>query len=43
VWHPYMRAPGNAVSLNVAVRGDGQVRQAVVADLRAPPDMHRMY
>jgi plastocyanin len=43
VWHPYLRAPGNSISVNVAVRAEGQVSQAVVADLRAPPDMHRMY
>jgi plastocyanin len=43
VWQPYLRAPGNAVALNLAVPGEGQVRQAVVADMRAPPDMHRMY
>ena len=43
VWHPFLRAPGNTLSLNLAVRADGEARQAVVADLRAPPDMHRMY
>jgi hypothetical protein len=43
VWHPYMRSPGNSISLNLVVRGDGQVRQTVVAELHAPPDMHRMY
>jgi plastocyanin len=43
VWHPYLRAPGGAISLNLTVRGEGQARQAVVADLRAPPDRHRMY
>ena len=43
VWHPYLRAPGNAIALNLAVPAEGQVRQAVAADLRAPPVMHRMY
>jgi hypothetical protein len=43
VWHPYLRAPGNAISISLAVRADGEARQAVVADLRAPPDMQRMY
>lgn len=43
IWHPYLRAPGNVLSLEVAARGDGPVRQVVVADLRAPPDTHRMY
>jgi plastocyanin len=43
VWHPYLRAPGGAISLNLTVRGEGQARQAIVADLRAPPERHRMY
>jgi hypothetical protein len=43
VWHPYLRAPGNAIALSLEVPGDGQARQAVVADLRAPPMVHRMY
>ena len=43
VWHPYMRAPGNSVSLNMVVPGEGQVRQMVAAQLHPPPDMHRMY
>jgi plastocyanin len=43
VWHPYLRAPGNAIALSLAVPSQRQVRQPVVADLRAIPDMHRMY
>jgi plastocyanin len=43
VWHPYLRAPGGAITLNLTVRGDGLARQTVVADLRAPPERHRMY
>jgi plastocyanin len=43
VWHPYLRAPGNALTLSLTVRGEAPVRQPVVADLRAPPDTHRMY
>jgi hypothetical protein len=43
VWHPYLRAPGNAITLNVVVSGEGEVRQSVVTDLRPPPVMHRMY
>jgi hypothetical protein len=43
VWHPYMRAPGNSVALNMAVPGAGEVRQLVAAQLHPPPVMHRMY
>jgi len=42
VWHPYLRAPGNAVALNMAVPAVGRVRQSVVADMRVAPEMHRM-
>jgi plastocyanin len=43
VWHPYLKAPGNAVGLSVAAPASGAVRQAVTADLRAAPDRMRMY
>jgi plastocyanin len=43
VWHPYLKAPGNTLTLNVTVRADGAVRQSVVGDLRAQPDRHAMY
>jgi hypothetical protein len=43
VWHPYLRAPGNAVSLTIAVPRDGVVRQAVSGELRAPLEQRRMY
>ncbi|HZZ90305.1 MAG TPA: methylamine utilization protein [Caulobacteraceae bacterium] len=42
VWHPYLKAPGNAVGLTVAA-APGAVRQAVTADLRAAPDRVKMY
>lgn len=37
VWHPYLRAPGNAL----AIRGAGRV--AVTADVRAPPARRNLY
>jgi len=43
VWHPYLRAPGNAITLTVAVPRDGVVRQAVAGELRAPLEPRRMY
>lgn len=43
VWQPYLKAPGNALTLSLAVRSEGPVRQTVVADLRAQPDRRMMY
>ncbi len=34
VWHPYLKAPGNELSRDLQV--SGQVRQAIVADVRTP-------
>lgn len=42
VWHPYLKAPGNAVSLTLAVPAVGRARQSVVADMRLSPEMRRM-
>jgi plastocyanin len=42
VWHPYLKAPGNAIALNMAVPAVGRTRQSVVADMRLAPEMHRM-
>ena len=42
VWHPYLKAPGNAIALNLAVPAVGRARQSVVADMRLAPEMHRM-
>ncbi len=41
VWHPYLRAPNNELVRTIALPRDGTVREAVVADLRAPP-VHSM-
>jgi plastocyanin len=43
VWHPYLRAPGNALSVAAAVPRDGVGRAAVAAELRSPPEHHQMY
>ena len=36
IWHPYLRAPGNALTLNVSVPRDGAVHAQAVGDLWAP-------
>ncbi len=36
VWHPYLRTPGNAVSLAVSVPASGVARGAVTGELRTP-------
>ena len=43
VWHPYLRAPGNAVSVAAAVPQDGAVRVQATGDLWTPVQPHRMY
>jgi len=43
VWRPYLRAPDNALTETVTVPAEGAVRASVVADIRAPPERHRMY
>jgi plastocyanin len=43
VWHPYLRAPGNAVVVSAVAPRDGVARVAITAELRSPPDHHRMY
>jgi hypothetical protein len=36
LWHPYLRAPGNALSLAVTAPAEGAVRVAASGELRAP-------
>jgi plastocyanin len=43
VWHPYLRAPGNALTATVAVPKDGVVRATLVGDLRPPPEQRGAY
>ena len=43
VWHPYLRAAGNALTQTVTVPRDGAASAAVAAEVRAPPERHRMY
>jgi plastocyanin len=43
VWHPYLRAPGNALTFTANVPKDGVVRQVVTGELRAPPERRRLY
>lgn len=43
VWHPYLRAPGNALMLNVNVPRDGAARAALTGELRAPVERRRLY
>jgi plastocyanin len=43
VWHPYLRAPGNQLDLNVAVPDHGSVALAVPVNLRPPPRPGRTY
>jgi plastocyanin len=43
VWHPYLRAPGNALSLALAVPKEGVVRPVVTGELRLPIEQRRMY
>ena len=43
VWHPYLRAAGNALTQTVAVPREGAASAAVTAEVRAPPERHRMY
>jgi plastocyanin len=43
VWHPYLRAPGNALTLTVTVPKEGVAREALAGELRAPPERRRLY
>jgi plastocyanin len=43
VWHPYLRAPGNALAFTAAVPKDGAFRQALTGQLRAPAEQRRLY
>lgn len=43
VWHPYLRAPGNTVTVNVTIPKDGTLREALVGELRPPPERKRPY
>jgi plastocyanin len=43
VWHPYLRAPGNALSLQAAVPAAGGVRVQATGALNPPPARHGMY
>jgi len=43
VWHPYMRAPGNMMRVSVAIPSEGTLREALVGELRAPPERRRIY
>jgi hypothetical protein len=43
VWHPYLRAPGNSLSLSLVVPRDGAARAQAVADLWAPITRHGAY
>jgi hypothetical protein len=37
VWHPYLRAPGNAVSRNATLTDSGTHAEKFVAPMRIPP------
>jgi plastocyanin len=43
IWHPYLRAPDNALTATVTVPKDGVVRETLVGDLRPPPEQRRAY
>jgi plastocyanin len=43
LWHPYLRAPGNAVVASLSAPHDGVVRQSFSADLRTPPEHRSAY
>lgn len=43
IWHPYLRAPGNGLTLAVAVPATGAVHAQAVGDLWAPLTTHRAY
>ena len=43
IWHPYLKAPANTLASSATVPPAGTGHATVTADLRAPPDRHRMY
>jgi len=43
IWHPYLRAPGNQLEMQVAVPDHGTVSQAVPVNLRPPPRLGSAY
>jgi plastocyanin len=43
VWHPYLRAPGNALSVSLAIPQEGVARAQVTGPLWAPVQPHRTY
>src|SRR5580658_2512669 len=42
VWQPYLRAPGNALTLAVVTPKDGVVRAVATGELRAPAEQRRI-
>lgn len=43
VWHPYLKAPGNEVRLDVKMAADGVVNRDVQGELRTPPMRMQSY
>ncbi len=43
IWHPYLKAPGNALSTLLTLPRDGLVRRAETADVRSPPLRRNAY
>ena len=43
IWHPYMKAPGNELSMLVTLPREGLVRRAETADVRTPPIRRNSY
>lgn len=43
LWHPYLRAPGNALTAAATLPREGAGRLNLTAELRSPPDHHQMY
>jgi hypothetical protein len=43
IWRPYLKAPRNTLTQQVAAPKDGTVLAAVTADVRSPPEHHQAY
>jgi plastocyanin len=43
IWHPYLKAPNNEIERTVSVAATGQTREAVLIDVRNPPDRRGAY
>ena len=43
IWRPYLRAPGNALTISVTVAKDGTTHATVTADVSTPPEPRRAY